>query len=121
MRLLARHPQRPALAEKWKRGPRQLPEGHGVAAQSLLTAVQTLACQTAATLPPEALQPRLAVVLPPQDTSSKPPAAPNPACQTAATLPPVALQPLLAVVLPPQDTSSKPPAAYLNDGGYYIF
>ena len=76
MRLLARHPQRPALAEKWKRGPRQRPEGHGVAAQSLPTAVQTLpACQTAATLPPVALQPLLAVVLPPQDTSSKPPAA----------------------------------------------
>ena len=37
MRLLARHPQRQALGEKWKRGPQQRPEGHGVAAQSLLT------------------------------------------------------------------------------------
>ena len=81
MRLLARHPQRPALAEmelifiaeKWKRGPRQRPEGRGVAGQSLVTAEQTLpACQTAATLPPVALQPLLVVVLPPQDTSSEP-------------------------------------------------
>ena len=87
-------PQRPALAEKWSRRPRQRLEGRGVAAQPVLTAVQTLAFQTAATLPPEALQPLLVVVLPPQDTSLKPPAAPNPACQTAATLPPVALQPL---------------------------
>ena len=79
MRLLASLPQRPALAEKWKRRPRQRPEGRGVAAQPLLTAVQTLpACQTAATLPPVALQPLLAVVLPPQDTLSKPSAAPNP-------------------------------------------
>ena len=49
MRLLARHPKRPALAKKWKREPRKRLEGRGVAAQSLLTAVQTLACQTAAT------------------------------------------------------------------------
>ena len=80
MRLLAKLPQRPALAEKSKRGPRQRPEGLRVAAQSLLTAVQTQpARQTAATLPPEALQPLLAVVLSPQDTVAQPPAAPNPA------------------------------------------
>ena len=59
MRLLARLPQRPALAEKWKRRPRQRQEGRGVAAQSLLSDVQTLpACETAATLPPVALQPK---------------------------------------------------------------
>ena len=45
-------PQCPALAEKWKRGPRQRPEGRVVAAQSVLTAVQIQqARQTAATLP----------------------------------------------------------------------
>ena len=73
-------PQRPALAEKWKRRPRQRLKGRGVAAQSLLTAVQTQpARQTAATLPPAALQPLLVMVLSPQDTVSQPPAAPNPA------------------------------------------
>ena len=120
-------PQRPALAEKLKRGPRQRPKGRGVAAQSLLTAVQTLsACKTAATLPPVALQPLLAVVLPPQDTSSKPPAAPNPAQRygegqvraaqqllsavqvrphprIAGMLSPAGLQPGHATAPPPQD------------------
>ena len=73
MRLLAMLQQRPTLAEKGKRRPRQRPEKHGVAAKLMLTAVQTQpACQTAATLPPVALQPLLVVVLPrPQDVGTK--------------------------------------------------
>ena len=73
-------PRHPALAETWKRGPRQRPEGRGVAAQSLLTAVQTQpARQTAATPPPVALQPLLLAAPPPPDPSTLPPAAPDPA------------------------------------------
>jgi len=51
-------PHGPALAEKWKQGPLQLLEGHGVAAQLLLSAVLTQqAPQIATTLPPVAVQP----------------------------------------------------------------
>ena len=73
-------PQRPALAEKWKRGARQRLEEPGVVAQSLLTAVRTQqAPQTAAALSSVALQPLLVVVPAPQDTSQQQPAAPIPA------------------------------------------
>jgi len=113
VRLLAMLPRHPALAEKWKRRPRQRPEGGGVAAQSLLTAVQTQpACQTAATLPPEALQPLLVVVLPPSDPSSKPPAAPNPAQRFGEGQVRAAQHVLSAVQIrpPPQIAWMLPPA-----------
>jgi len=68
VRLLGEFPQRPVLAEKWKQGPLQLQQGPGAAAQQLLTAVLTQqAPQTAAMLPPVALQPRQVAVPPPLD------------------------------------------------------
>ena len=78
MRLLGICPQCQALAEKWKQGARQRPEGRGIAAKPLLTNMLTQqAPQTAATLPPVALQSLQEVVLPPSDPSPQPSAAPN--------------------------------------------
>jgi len=106
-------PRRPALAGKWKRGPRQRSEGHGAAAQSLLTAVQTQpARQTTATLPPVALQPLLVVVPPPPDTSPQPPASPIPAQSFEEEQVSAAQRILSAVQVPPphQIAMMLPPA-----------